>query len=409
MRRVVVTGLGAVSSLGIGKEAHWETLVSARSATKRIERFTSQRFPVDVAAEIPETLLEHELNRFPRKQRKFFSRATLFAMIGSSLAFEDAGLQQGAIDPTRLGVFLGTLFTSIDFYTFLRWLGAAESSETVGMMDLRKANSYCMSSINPTDFSLKTMPNLTGGHVAIAHNAQGICRVIADGCTGGLQAIGQAFLAVKEDQLDLVLCGGAEAPLEELTFLTLCAWGFLANGNEEPYAACRPFDKSRRGIYGEILGFGAAAGDVTFGHQSEVNGVAERLSLSIRRALAEAGLEKVHLIAANGDSTKSHDLAETMAIKEVFGWRAKEIPISATKSMHGHLVSASGALEMITCFVSLERGIIPPTVNLRDPDPLCDLDYVPNVPRPSQHMTTALVNAVGLFGESTSIVIRKAA
>ena len=354
-------------------------------------------------------------------------------MIGASLAFEDAGLQQGAIDPTRLGVFLGTLFTSIDFYAFLRWLGAAESSETVGMMDLRKANSYCMSSINPTDFSLKTMPNLTGAHVAIAHNAQGICRVIADGCTGGLQAIGQAFLAVKEDQLDLVLCGGAEAPLEELTFLTLCAWGFLASGNEEPYAACRPFDKSRRGavlgegagilvleeyshalkrgakIYGEILGFGAAAGDVTFGQQSEVNGVAGRLGLSIRGALAEAGLEKVHLIAANGDSTKNHDLAETMAIKEVFGWRAKEIPISATKAMHGHLVSASGALEMATCFISLERGIILPTVNLRDPDPLCDLDYVPNVPRPSPHMTTALVNAVGLFGESTSIVIRKTA
>ncbi|MFQ5903106.1 MAG: beta-ketoacyl-[acyl-carrier-protein] synthase family protein, partial [Candidatus Binatia bacterium] len=325
------------------------------------------------------------------------------------------------------------------FPIFLRWMAEAESSERAETLDLHKANSYCMTSINPMDFSLKTMPNLTAGHIAIAHNAQGFCRVIADGCTGGLQAIGQAFLAIKEDQLDIALCGGAEAPLEEFVFVNFCTMDFLAQGVKEPERACCPFDAGRRGavlgegagilvleeyehalsrgakIYGEVLGFGAAAGDITvspqsstISDQSKVDKVTERLSLAMRAALAEAETDQVDLIAPNGDSTKTHDLAETQAIREVFGPMAKGIPISATKAMHGHLISASGAVEFMTCLTALDRGIIPPTINLRNPDPLCDLDYVPNTPRPWPNMRTVLVNAVGLFGEGASIVVRKA-
>ncbi len=439
MRRVVVTGLGVVSPLDIGMGGHWEALMSGRSAVARSQRLADQNFPVDVVAEIPEPVLQKQLKRLPRKQLKLFSRVALFGMIGSSLAVEDAGLQNGAIDPLRFGVFLGTFFTTLDFSTFLRWMAEAESSKGAKTFDLHKANAYCMTSINPMDFSLKTMPNLTAGHIAIAHNAQGFCRVIADGCTGGLQAIGQAFLAIKENQVDVTLCGGAEAPLEEFIFVNFCTMDFLAQGVEEADRACCPFDAGRRGailgegagilvleeyghalsrgakIYGEILGFGAAAGDITVSPQSSVvsdqtkaDMITERLSLAMRAALAEAGTDQVDLIAANGDSTRTHDLAETQAIKEVFGTAAKEIPISATKAMHGHLVSASGTIELMTCLLALERGMIPPTINLRNPDPLCDLDYVPNTPRPSPHMETALINAVGLFGDSVSIVVRKA-
>ncbi|MFQ5903555.1 MAG: beta-ketoacyl synthase N-terminal-like domain-containing protein, partial [Candidatus Binatia bacterium] len=173
MRRVVVTGLGVVSPLNIGMGEHWEALISGRSAVARSQRLASQNFPVDVAAEIPEPVLQRQLNRLPRKQLKLFSRVALFGMIGSSLAVEDAGIKNGSVDPRRFGVFLGTFFTTLAFPIFLRWMAEAESSERTEAFDLHKANTYCMTSINPMDFSLKTMPNLTAGHIAIAHNAQG--------------------------------------------------------------------------------------------------------------------------------------------------------------------------------------------------------------------------------------------
>jgi len=299
-------------------------------------------------------------------------------------------------------------------------------------MDLGKANAYCMTSINPVDFSLKTMPNLAAGHIAIGHNAQGFCRVIADGCTGGLQAVGQAFLAIKEDKVDVALCGGAEAPLEEFVFLNLCTLDFLARTGE-PSRLCSPFDRSRSGavlgegagmlvleeleraqsrgarIYGEVVGYGSAAGDAMIGRNpARVEAVAERLGLAMSSALREAKVESVDLIAANGDSTITNDLAETRAIKRLFGPRARSIPISASKATHGHLISGSGALDLITGLLALNRGTIPPTLNLRNPDSQCDLDYVPNLPREKEGMKVALVNAVGLFGESACIVVRKA-
>lgn len=439
MKRVVVTGLGMVSPLGIGLEEHWSSLISGRSAVARNRRLAEQGFPVDIVAEIPEASIQKQLSRLPRKQVKLYSRVTLFGMIGSSLAVEDAGLEDGSADPARIGVFLGTFFTGFDFSVFLKWMAAAESKQHSQTIDLPKASEYCISSINPLDYSLKTMPNLAAGHIAIAHNAQGFCRVIADGCTGGLHAVGQAFLAIREGQLDIAICGGAEAPLEEFVFINLCTLDFLARGKgEEPERTCRPFDESRSGavlgegagimvleeleharsrgahIYGEVLGYGSTAGDAMISCQSselsqerKVDRMKERLKLSMKSALEQAGLDRVDLIGANGDSTRRHDVAETQAIKEIFGPEAKGIPVSAMKSMHGHLISASGVIELMACLMALKRGMIPPTINLRKPDPLCDLDYVPGEPRLWPNKKTALVNAVGLSGESASIVVKR--
>ncbi|MEE8114394.1 MAG: beta-ketoacyl-[acyl-carrier-protein] synthase family protein [Nitrososphaerales archaeon] len=436
MTRVVVTGLGIVSPLGIGVKEHWTSVISARSAITRSERLAERGFPVNIAAEVPAQALEAQLHRLPRKQLKFFSRVMLFGMIGSSLAVEDGGLKQTDLDPTRYGVFLATFFTSMDLDKILHWMTEAESRDTRGRLDFERANSYGMASMNPVDFSLKTMPNLAAGHIAIGHNAMGFCRVIADGFTGGLRAIGQAYLEIKEGLLDVALCGGAEAPLEDFVFINLCTINFLANGDESDLT-CNPFDARRRGavlgegagmlvleerehairrgakIYGEVLGFGCSAGDTDISRQSaegdhsSQKGVSDRLSLAMRSALADAAFDRVDLIAANGDSTVLHDLAETQAIKGVFGAAAKGIPICATKAMHGHLVSGSGAVEMITCLLALGKGIIPPTINSKDPDPYCDLDYVPNIPRLQPNMKTAIVNAVGLFGESASIAIMR--
>lgn len=432
MRRVAVTGVGVVSPLGIGAEEHWSRLISGRSAIGRSRRLADQGFPIDIVAEIPEAILGHHFYRLPRKQLKLFSRVMLFGMIASSLAAEDGGLNHGSFDSTRCGVFLGTFFTTLNFPAFIHWMSEAESSGVAGTLDLGKANAYCMTSINPVDFSLKTMPNLAAGHIAIGHNFQGFCRVIADGCTGGLQSIGQAFLAIKENQLDVALCGGAEAPLEEFVFVNLCTLDFLARADKEPGKPCSPFGLSRSGavlgegaamlvleelerarsrgahIYGEIVGYGSAAGDATVDHKSQkVEAVAERLGLAMRSALQEAEEEKVDMIAANGDSTKTNDLAETKAIKETFGPMSRSIPISASKAAHGHLISGSGALELISGLFALNRAMIPPTLNLISPDPQCDLDYVPNQAREKKGMRLALVNSIGLFGESASIVVRR--
>lgn len=438
MRRVVVTGLGVVSPVGIGIEEHWNSLLSGRSGIGRSQRLVEQGFPVEVAAEVSAAALETHMHRLPRKQLKLYSRVALFAMIASSLAAEDGNLGADSLEPSRVGVFLGTFFTGFDFSVFLRWMAAAESSGHSKTIDLPKATEYCISSINPLDYSLKTMPNLTAGHIAIAHNAQGFCRVIADGCTGGLHAVGQAFRSIQEGHLDVAFCGGAEAPLEEFVFLNFCSLEFLARGNGDSANPCMPFDVSRRGavlgegagillleeleharkrgarIYGELLGYGSTAGDAkisrpapTSDDPSKIDGIKKRLCHAMKAALDEAGLDRVDLIAPNGDSTVRHDMAEALAIKEIFGEAAVAIPVSATKGAHGHMISASGAVELITCLMALSRGIIPPTINLREADPLCELDYVRASPRAHSALTSGLVHALGLSGESAAITVGK--
>lgn len=413
-------------------DEHWAGLISGRSAIARSQRLVNQGFPVDVVAEIPEAMLRAQLHRLPKKQLKLFSRVMLFGMIASSLAVEDGGHANHTFDSTRYGVFLGTFFTTLDFPALLHWMAETESIDSASTLDLNKANNYCMTSVNPVDYSLKTMPNLAAGHIAIGHNAQGFCRVIADGCTGGLQAVGQAFLAIKENHLDVALCGGAEAPLEEFVFLNLCTLDFLGRAAAPPGRLCSPFDAARSGtvlgegaamlvleelecardrgarIYGEVVGYGTAAGDATIGQKAnKVDAAAERVEFAMRSAFEQAGEERVDLIAANGDSTKVNDAAETQAIKELFGSKAGSIPISASKAMHGHLISGSGVLELSHSLLALDRDIIPPTLNLRNPDTQCDLDYVPDQARVKEGMRVALVNSIGLFGESASIVVRR--
>jgi len=433
MRRVAITGMGIVSPLGIGKEEHWAGLASGRTAIARSQRLANQDFPVQVVAEIPDSTLQGQLHRLPRKQLKLFSRVMRFSMIAAALAVEDCALGDSPIDATRYGVFLGTFFTTLDLPAFLQWMSEAESTASAETLDLCRANSYCMTSINPVDYSLKTMPNLAAGHIAIGQNAQGFCRVIADGCTGGLQAVGQAFLAVRENQLDIALCGGAEAPLEEFVFINLCTLDFLGRNGADAGTVCRPFDVGRSGavlgegaamlileewerartrgapIYGEIIGYGVSAGDATVGLESErVKAVAERLGLAMGSALEQAGIEGVDMIAANGDSTKVNDLAETRAIKQVFGAKAKEVAITASKALHGHLISGSGPLEISGALLALNRNLIPPTLNLRCAEEQGDLHYISGRALERTGMKSALVNAIGLFGESASLVVRKA-
>jgi len=372
--------------------------------------------------------LAPHLSRFPRKQLKLLSRVTRFGMLAAALAVEEAGLGTSTLDPTRFGIFLGTFFTAMDSAGFLELFSASESLSEPGSLDLARANAYCMSNVNPIDYSLKTMPNLSAGHLAIAHNAQGICRVVADPPTGGLQAIGQAAWAIREGLADVALAGGAEAPLEEMVFMNFCTLDYLTSGGE---STCSPFDARRCGtvlgegagmvvleeleyararsatVRGEILGSGVAGGDDSLYRTPDSDGIARRLGLAMARALAFADPDEIDVIFANGDGTRTRDRAETAAVRALFGGRAERIPLTAPKATQGHLLSAAGPVELITCLLSLERGIIPQTLHYRESDPLCDLDYVPNQPRRQPTMRAAMINGIGLFGESASLAVRR--
>ena len=416
-----------VSPLGIGLEAHWAGAIGGRSAIRRSPRLAAQGFPVDLAAEISEETLAPHLGRFPRKQLKLLNRVTRFGMLAASLAVEEAGLHPSTVDPTRFGIFLGTFFTGMDSAGFLRLLSASESESEPGSLDLARANAYCMTNVNPIDYSLKTMPNLSAGHLAIAHNAQGICRVVADPPTGGLQAIGQAAWTIREGLADVALAGGAEAPLEEMVFMNFCTLDYLAPGE----STCFPFDARRCGtvlgegagmvvleelehararsatVWGELLGSGVAGGDDSLYRTPDPAGIARRLGLAMARALGCTDPDEIDVIFANGDGTRARDQAETAAVKALFRGRAERIPLTALKAAQGHLLSAAGPVELITCLLSLERGIIPPTLHYREPDPLCDLDYVPAEPRRQPAMRAAMINGIGLFGESASLAVRQ--
>lgn len=430
-RRVVITGRGVVSSLGIGIEAHWEGLISGRSAIRPIPRLLALGPPSAQGGEISsESLLPH-LARLPKKQQKLYNRATLLAGVASALAIEDARIDPSQIDPNRCGIFLGTGVTSWDLSgLLLPYLEAVESEETPGVIDLAKANAYCLKAINPLDFSLKTLPNLAAGHLAIAHNARGFCRASIEGPIGGIQAMAQAYWAIREEELDLAICGGADAPLEELLFTSSWGMGFLApdDGNG---IACRPFSRDRRGtvpgegsgilileaddharrrgarVLGELRAVSVVAGEGRPTAKTDSASLAERFSLAISLALSGAGADRPDLIVAHGEGTAVSDLAEAEVIIRLFGEGGAGTPVTAFKPAHGHLFAGAGPVEFLSCLAGLEHGIIPPVAATGEIDLLRHLNLVTGVPRRGDPLGLGLVNAVGLLGECASAVVAR--
>src|SRR5512137_631658 len=254
-RRAVITGVGVVPPLGIGSQAHWDGLVSGRSVVARVDRLTRLGFPVDVGADVPGQTVAACVPRVPKKQVKLFNRATTFAMAAASLAAADAGITAPVPDPVRAGVILATLFIPYPIQSVLPLLPNAEATDTRHRVDLGKAMRECLGGVNPLDLSLKIVPNLTAGHLAIHFGLRGACRTVADGWTGGLTAIAQAATAIREGELDLAFCGGAECPLEELVFADLCSTDLLSPPATPPERTCRPFGLGREGT---VAGEGAA-------------------------------------------------------------------------------------------------------------------------------------------------------
>jgi 3-oxoacyl-(acyl-carrier-protein) synthase len=404
-RRVVLTGRGVVSPLGVGIARHWEALCEGRSALGPLARLAALGLPASTGAEVSSELLHAHLGRLPKKQQKLYNRATLLAMLGASLAMEDAGLAAGAGDPARFGVLLGVNVLAWDLGAMTDYLVASESKQTPGTLDMALANRFCMHNINPLDFSLKTLPNLAAGHVAIAHDAQGFCRALTEGSVGGAHAVGHAYRLVSEGDLDAALCGGADAPLEELLFANYWGAGVVASddgrrpgfvaGEGSGLLVLEEAERARvRGArpHAEVVGFASVAGEGRLASDEDAHRLGSRLARVIEAAVGEAG-RAPDVVSLHGDGIPAHDEAEELALARALESRASRLPRLRMKRLHADLGAATSAVELLACSAALEHATLPAAA---DPSG-----------QPAM-LRDVLVISLGLFGECAVLMLRRA-
>ena len=405
MRRVVVTGLGAVTPLGNDRPSTWESAVAGRSGIDFISTFDTDGFPVRIAAEVrgfdPAAVVG------PKEARRL-DRNVVMAVAAATEAAEDASLE-GAYEPARVGVLFGTAIGGL--------FGIVEQHSILLERGSDRVSPYFIPSV---------LVDAASGQIAISLGLRGPNYAPVSACATGSTAIGEAAEVIRRGSADAVLAGGAEACLHPLILAGFCAMRGLAAEDEYPPRASRPFDLTREGfvmgegacvlvleelegarargatIYAEVLGYGASNDAHHLAQPDpESVGVVEMMRAALERA--EIAPERVGYINAHGTSTPLGDLAETKAIKEVFGDHAYELAVSSTKSMTGHCFGAAGAVEALMCVLALHEGVIPPTINYETPDPECDLDYVPNEARRVQ-VEVALSNAMGLGGHNGCVL-----
>jgi 3-oxoacyl-[acyl-carrier-protein] synthase II len=405
-RRVVITGLGEVTPLGVGVEASWQALCQGKSGVGIVTGFDASDFRTRIAGEVKGF---NPLDFIDRKLARRGDRFIHFALAATRMAVEDSRLKINASNSERVGVSVGTA------------MGGIESIEKNHQLLLEGARQQ----ISPF-FVPGFLCNMAAGQIAIEFGARGanMCSVTA--CASGTHAIGDAFRVIQRGEVDAMIAGGAEAAIRPLVFAGLDPVRVMSTRNEEPEKASRPFDKERDGfvigdgagivileelefaqnrgarIYSEVLGYGLNS-DAYHITAPDPEGIGA--ASCMKMALDDAGIStsQVDYINAHGTSTVLNDLSETRAIKSVFGERSYKIPVSSNKSMIGHMWAGAGAVEAISCLLTIYKGIIPPTINYETPDPECDLDYVPNVARKAE-VKIALSNSFG-FGSTNGSLI----
>lgn len=410
MRRVAVTGLGVVSPVGIGLPAMWDSVASGRSGIGPISRFDTTDYSVHFAGELPDFDVARYLDA---KEARRMSTFQQYAVIAADEAMRDAGLGRFEEDDEaeRAGVIVGS---------GIGGLGLMEEQTRVLI-------ERGPSRISPT-LVAGMIVDLAAGHISIRYNMRGINYAPVSACATGNHAIGEAFEIIARGTADIIVAGGFDAGITPLGLAGFCAARALSTRNEDPQAASRPFDAGRDGfvmgeggailvleewehavargahIHAEVLGYGASADAYHItAPAADGNGARRSMLAAIRRAgLAPADVDYMN---AHGTSTPLGDAAETGAIKQVFGQDAP--PVSSTKSMTGHLLGGAAALEAVICVCALETGLLPPTINYTDPDPECDLDYVPNVARLTDPRIV-MSNAFGFGGHNATIVLGRA-
>jgi 3-oxoacyl-[acyl-carrier-protein] synthase II len=406
--RVVITGVGAVTPIGLDVSTSWDSLINGRSGTRFQQEAADQGFPCQVAGRVQgfkpdEYIAAREARRMPR-----FAQLALAAAVQ---AVRDAHLDMQVEDRERVGVLMGTAFG-----------GSMDESQEAAKMFVERGPMK----VSPF-YMVRLLPNMAAHHISCYFDTQGYSSTVVVACASGTQAIGEATEVLRRGHADVMLAGGTESQISPLAMSSMSVIGGFSTHNEEPEKASRPFDKSRDGIvgsegaavvvletlehaqrrgahiYAEILGYATSADTSHVSHPDPEGRASAR---AMQWALADAGLtaDQIDFISAHATATVQGDVAETRAIKLALGERAYDIPINAAKSMTGHMSGGSGAFETIICCKTIETGIIHPTINLTDPDPECDLDYVPSVARQAQ-VRRALNNSFGFGGQNACLAL----
>jgi len=407
-QRVVVTGLGVVTSLGHEVESFWASLVAGRGGIRRISLFDPSAFASQMGAEVRDWEAAQHMD--PKEARRN-DRYTHFGFVAAKQAVADARLDPSREDGDRVGVMIGS---------------------GIGGMYTYESQLKVLAERGPRKVSPFTIPSLIGnmcsGLVAIEYGARGPNFGVVSACSTGTHAIGEAAHMIRRGDADVMIAGGSEAAITPFAYASFCAMKAMSTRNDAPEKASRPFDRNRDGfvmgegagilvlesldharargarIYCELVGYAATCDAF---HITQPDPEGKGLSMAMKRALASAAITAgdIDYINAHGTSTLYNDKFETLAIKMVFGDHARRVAISSTKSMTGHLLGAAGGIESVISVKTIQTQIIPPTINIEDPDPDCDLDYVPNVARRA-HVRTVLSNNLGFGGQNASIVFR---
>jgi len=408
-KRAVITGLSLLTPLGIGVEKNWRRLLEGESGISHITFFDASAFSSQIGGEVRDFNPEEYIDK---REARRMDRFAQFSVAAARMAIADAGLDMEKLKPEEVAVIMGS------------GIGGIATWEEQHRIFLEKGPNR----VSPF-FIPMLISDMAAAHIAIAFKAMGANYATVSACASGANAIGEALRLIREERAKVVIAGGSEACLTPLALAGFCSMRALSTRNDEPEKASRPFDAKRDGfvlsegagvviveemefakkrgarIYAELLGYGLSC-DAYHITAPEPNGKGAVLAMEF--ALKDAGIskEEVDYINAHGTSTQLNDATETLAIKQVFGQRAYEIPISSTKSMIGHLLGAAGAVEFIVCLLSIRDNIIHPTINYEYPDPDCDLDYVPNKAR-EKKVDVTMSNSFGFGGHNVTLIAKR--
>lgn len=406
--RVVVTGMGVVTALGRDLDTFWNNITHGKSGVSHVESFDVSEYPTQIAASVKDFNPEDYIDR---KEARKMDRFVQLAVAATSSALRDSGLNIAEdTDPERVGVMIGS---------GIGGLGTWEDQHNILLQKGPKR-------VSPF-FIPMMIANMASGHVSILYGAKGPNSTAVTACATGTHSIGDSYKLIQRGDADVMICGGAEATIRPTGMAGFCSMRAMSTRNDEPEKASRPFDSGRDGfvmgegsgilileslehaqkrgakIYAEVLGYGLSA-DAHHMTEPDPNGPERCMKMAMR----DAGIEpqEVDYINAHGTSTPVGDRSETIAIKNALGDHAYKVAISSTKSMTGHLLGAAGGVEAVICGLTLQNGVIAPTINLDNPDPECDLDYVPNEARQCD-VQVAMSNSFGFGGHNATIILKK--
>lgn len=420
-RRVVITGVGSINPMGNDVETVWSGLKESQSGVAYTTIFDASRFPTRISAEVKNwdiTDIGEDAEVW-----KLRGRHSRFAAGAAKQAIDSSGILDAGIDPVRLGVYLGSGEGSQDFIAFTSMIAAALED---GDFDIAKFTKKGLEILNP-HVELEQEPNIPAAHLAGMFNAQGPNLNCLTACAASSQAIGEATEIIRRGDADAMISGGTHSMIHPFGVTGFNLLTALSTSNEHPTKASRPFDRLRDGfvlgegaamvvleelehakqrgahIYGEILGYGSTADAYRI---TDIHPEGRGAIGCMRMAIRDAGLQPsdIDYVNAHGTSTTVNDKVETRACREVFGEHAMETPISSTKSMMGHLIAAAGVTELIVCLMAIRDNVLPPTINYENPDPACDLDYIPNEAREAK-CDVALNNSFGFGGQNITLVV----